>query len=280
MNKKVRYVMYVVTIIICIASLVVGVYSLRKKEAEQQNKINENIIAGGANKTIEKTTLEKFKDMFTNQLVGSVPNENTISKIDGTKPIVYEESQTIAQEGKYSVDAHLPIININSELAQKYNTLTMQNFASKVNTLMSSSQETAKYTIYDTSYTCFVNNNILSIAIMASLKEGNDAQRVIVKTYNYNLQTNQEVTIEQIIQSRGLDTTAVNKKINKEIKKIAEDSISVSKTGYDVFTRDVQSDMYDIKNTKNFIQGENGELYIIYSYGDTHNTSEMDVIQI
>ena len=51
-------------------------------------------------------------------------------------------------------------------------------------------------------------------------------------------------------------------------------------TGYNVYERDLDSDIYDVTEVNNFIQGPNGELYIIYAYGNQAFTSEMDIIEI
>ena len=49
---------------------------------------------------------------------------------------------------------------------------------------------------------------------------------------------------------------------------------SISLYAYELYN------FYDVKNVKTFMQGPDGELYIIYPYGNTSNTSEIDVIKI
>jgi len=279
MNKTVRYLMYVVITIICILSIIVGVSTLETRNARINNEtLSKNLVEP---EEIEESTTEKFKKLFTNQFEDPKVNGLTIQKMDDSKPIVYEESQTIKQDGKYSIDAHLPVINLTSEIAKKCNNETVQNFASKVSALMSTQTEML-YTIYETSFAAFLNNNVLSVAIMGSIKEGTNAQRVIIKTYNFNIVTGEEVKIGDILskENRDIDTTAVNKKINAEVKKAAEEAESVSQTGYEVFKRNVEDTMYNVANVTNFIQGPQGELYIIYAYGNTNNTYEMDVIEV
>ena len=106
------------------------------------------------------------------------------------------------------------------------------------------------YTICEVSYTAYINNDILSVAIMASIKEGDNAQRLLVQAYNYNLKTD------------------------------SDEARSVQSTGYNIYERDLSNSMYDVKNVTNFIQGPSGELYIIYAYGNVAFTSEMDIIEI
>ena len=137
-----------------------------------------------------------------------------------------------------------------------------------------------EYIVYDVTYTSYLNNDILSVAVMALIKQGSSAQRTVVRTYNYNIATGEDVTINDILNLRGLEKTAVNKKINDTVEKAAKDAQAVTSTGYELYERDLDSEIYDITNVITFIQGPNGELYIIYAYGNNAFTSEMDVIQI
>ena len=281
MNKTIRYIMYVLIMIICIVSVFVGVYAVElriakdeRERLEQSAERNEPVRKG------EKSTTEKFKDLFTNEFFGSNFDDTGIKKVETNKPLVYSWSENINKDGKYAIDVHLPAINVDSEIVQKYNEATSQNFISKVNSLKSEEQPNSQFTIYETSFTSYINEDILSIAIRASLKEGNNAQRVIIKTYNYNLKTGQEVKISDILAKRGIEASTVDQKINEEVKEAAEEAESVAKTGYEIYKRNLGNQMYLVKNVTNFIQGPEGELYIIFDYGETNNTSEMDVIKI
>lgn len=281
MNKTIRYIMYVVIMIICIVSVFVGVYAVELKIAKDQRaKMEQEAQTEEPEKKIEKTTTEKFKELFTNEFFGSQFDDSAVAKVEAGKPIVYAWSKTVNKEGKYAIDAHLPAINIDSPLAKQYNENTQRDFISKINDLTSETTENAKYTIFETNFTSYINEDILSIAIMASLKEGSNAQRVIVRTYNYNLKTQTEVKLQDIINKRGLEENAINTKIMDTIKEAADEADSVAKTGYDIYKRNIDSDIYTVEKATNFIQGPNGELYIIYDYGSSSNTSEMDVIEI
>lgn len=48
--------------------------------------------------------------------------------------------------------------------------------------------------------------------------------------------------------------------------------------GYNVFLRDLSSDIYETSNTTNFILGADNYLYVIYPYGNSNFTDAMDVI--
>lgn len=298
MNKTVRYVLYAVVSAICVIAVFIGVFSFIIKKSEP--KVDENYLA--ENKVelpTQEEVKDEFKDLFTNNFFDSNLSVINIAKLDDTKDLVYEGiTLDETKANLYSMKLHIPVININSEIATGYNDNTQQVFVTKANEIMQSAtstdstlangisngitQNTAsnEYTIYDISYTAYVNNNILSVAIMASLKQGNSAQRIIVQTYNYDLVSGKEVTINDIISSRGLDTNVVNKRINAVVKKAYDNAKSLSETGYDIYQRDLTSDMYNVENVNTFIQGPNGELYIIYAYGNSAFTSEMDVIKI
>lgn len=323
MNKTVRYILYVVISAICIMAIFIGVYSFIFKDA----KVNKNEIDPETNTTISSSLEEvkdKFKDLFTNQFFSSNYDDSNIEKIVADQPIVYDAvalEKTV--DGIYSVNVHIPGININTDVAKSYNKLTADNIISKVREIVTQGEEqannnqaqqtnngvvqnstenqdnniendalneavdnnntnqtTSGYTVCNISFTGYINNNILSVAMLITLKEGNNPQRTMVQTYNYNLETEQDVKIMEILENRGLDANAVNKKIKTEIQQATKDAQSLSQSGYNVYQRNPDDDIYDIDNSNTFIQGPNGELYIIYAYGNSNYTSEMDVIQI
>ena len=104
-----------------------------------------------------------------------------------------------------------------SRKCMKYNDNTQKVFADQVNRAMKNEDSTEPI-VCSISYTAYINNNILSVAIMENYKSGKLPQRLIVQTYNYNLDTGEEVTINDVMASRGVDSTSVNKKINSTIK--------------------------------------------------------------
>ncbi len=276
MKKTVRNILYIITIIICVVAIFLGVYAqFFKKEVD--NDLEQGYL--GNNSTGNNITYaeikENFRDLFTNDFMDSGYDDSNINKIDQTKPIVYTAIELQEEsDGKYNINISVPLINIQGV---KYNETTQSIFVQKVNDIMSNS---TLYTICDISYTAYVNNNILSVAIMASIKEGDSAQRIIIQSYNYNLETQKDVKITDILTERGLDEKIVEDRVKTIVKKAAEDAKSMQNTGYNVYERDVESDIYDIEKINNFIQGPDGELYIIFAYGNSAFTSEMDIIQI
>ena len=64
------------------------------------------------------------------------------------------------------------------------------------------------------------------------------------------------------------------------VQNASNDANKMAESGYTVYQRDVNDEMYQIDNITNFIEGPNGELYIIFAYGNNNYTSEMDIIEI
>lgn len=52
--------------------------------------------------------------------------------------------------------------------------------------------------IYNVEYCAYVTNDILSLVVRSTLKEGENTQREIIQTYNYNLLTQKKVTFEDL----------------------------------------------------------------------------------
>ena len=278
MNRTVRFVVYGVITIICILAIFAGVYVVVFKKQTVGNVTNgqdEN------NTTVQDPQFQvksEFKELFQNYFVASNYKATNIKKISEDKDLVYE-GITYKETQNGNLDLHVPLINIQSEIIERYNTTTQSIFVEKANEIMQD-KETLKDTIYSISFTSYINNDILSVAIMANLKEGQKAQKTMLQTYNYNLLTGEEVTINDIIRARGLDVNVINKKITDEVKKANDDALGISSSGYEVYKRDLTSDMYKVENVSIFMQGPNGELYIVYPYGNVEYTTEMDVIQI
>lgn len=272
-----RKTMYVAIIIVCVLSIIAAVYDqISVNSAKKNNKNNQN------NTQIEQKSQEdlkkEFNSIFNNSINLNGYDTSTIKKYDNSKEIVYtaydiEEKK----EDKYEVDIHLPLVNINTNVANSFNGITQKIFADKTTEVLNNSKV---HTIYSIEYTGYINGDILSIIIKSTLKEGSSAQRVIVQTYNYNLKTEQEVTIHDAIAQRGVTENDVSKEITSEITNAIKEANRIQSSGYETYARDINSDMYQTENLTTFFIGNSGKLYIIFAYGNDNFTSEMDIIEI
>lgn len=271
---KAIYIVYIALAILCIIAIGIAVYmqffkdekigvvlGITKKEDKEYNELKEN-----------------FTNIFTNNLTKENMYTGEIKKIRENEDIVFSAYNVQEQKDNYIINIQLPFFNINSDTAKEINKELTKSFKEKSEQIMKSNTEEKK--IYTIKYKAYVTNEILSMLILSELKEGNNNQRIIFKSYNYNLATNKQVDINELIQLKNIDKTNANKKIKEEIEKSQEQNTKLAELGYNTITRDATSDTYKIENTKEFFLGDKGYLYIIYPYGNKEYTSEMDIVII
>lgn len=271
---KAIYIVYIALAILCIIAIGIAVYmqffkdekigvvlGITKKEDKEYNELKEN-----------------FTNIFTNNLTKENMYTGEIKKIRENEDIVFSAYNVQEQKDNYTINIQLPFFNINSDTAKEINKDLTKSFKEKSEQIMKSNTEEKK--IYTIKYKAYVNNEILSMVILSELKEGNNNQRIIFKSYNYNLATNKQVDINELIQLKNIDKTNANKKIKEEIEKSQEQNTKLAELGYNTITRDATSDTYKIENAKEFFLGDKGYLYIIYPYGNKEYTSEMDIVII
>ncbi len=270
-NKR-RIMIYSIAIFACILAIVVvigiqilgndvvdnffGVSKITKKTEEEENRLKAN-----------------FDTLFQNQLENN--SSYVVKKIDENKDIVYTNYEnTDKSANNYEMNVNLPYINIKNQSVQDYNENIKNIFQAKAEEVLKSTNSNVIYTV---KYESYIENNILSLIIYSDLKQDASAQRIIIQTFNFNLETNKELTLEDIIKIYELDEKTVQDKIDNEIKTEEKKAEDLKALGYNVFTRDTKSDMYKIKNATEFFV-HNNNLYIIYAYGNDKLTSERDIV--
>lgn len=272
-----RKLIYILISVVCIVSIISAIF-MQVSLKTGKNKDNET----ASNSQIEEKTQEELKKDF-NHLFNNVINYNDydtskIKKLEDSKDIVYTVYESNAsEENKYELDVNIPVINIDGDVPSKFNNITQKIFADKTTEILNGPKQ---YTIYSITYTGYINGDILSIIIKSTLKEGHEAQRIIVETYNYNLATKEEVSIYDAISKRGVSKEEVIDKVNTEITKSIKEANKIQLTGFETYTRDINSDIYKIDNITTFFIGQDEKLYIVFAYGNTNFTSEMDIIEI
>ena len=175
----------------------------------------------------------------------------------------------------YDVEVHIPKINIESPVIEKYNE-DIQSFINKTNEILKSENKNIIYTV---DYVANVQEDILSLMIKSNLKEGSNAQRVIIETYNYDLRNNKEISLEEVLAIEYVEESKVQDKINTKIEEEQKRVQDLKELGYNIYNRDTTSEQYKVENSKYFYLTDN-VLYIIYPYGNEYYTSERDVVVI
>ena len=276
MSKTARYCIYAFIIAFCIIAIIVGVNAqfFSTKESDEVPDINvSNVVS--VNEEIDISN--KFMQLFDNKLPQFKDYPN-IEKGDLSKNYLYIYSEnpqlpngpyTKKLDGKYDIVAYLPVFNINSDVTNGFNNITINYFVKMMNDIVTNGTTNTNLTI---SFAANVNDNILSVAIISKLKEGDKPQRIMIQGYNYDLANNKEVKVADVLAKKNIDIATANSKIEKVVK-------SADNT---LYKRELTNPIYSIDKVTNFILGRNGELYIIYAYGNQANvySSEMDIVQI
>lgn len=270
---KRRIIMYVIILLICVIAVivVVGVQILG-------NDVVDNMF--GINKITKRTEEEEaslkanFENIFDNQIEDK--GEYKIQKVKQDENLVYTNYTKEDKNEKHEIDVNLPYININNEETDNFNKEIENTFKGKAEEILKDSNQNI---IYIVKYKAYVENNILSLVIYSDLKQNTSAQRVIVQTFNFDLKENKKLTLEDVINSFDLKKADVQNKINTDIQKEQKKSEDLIKLGYNIFSRDINSDIYKVENASEYFV-YNNNIYIIFAYGNNKMTSEKDIVII
>lgn len=271
MKINVRVIVFCIIIVFCIFSINFGVYwqFFRKTDS----------LENPANPTVNYEQLAKdFTNIFRNTLdyQGYNVNISGITKINADKDLIYTwVSKQSSVDNKYELNLNIPRVNISNTSVEKFNDKIKELYVNKANDIILHSTDNTFYTV---EYMGYINTNILSLVIKSTLKEGNNPQRIIIETYNYNLSTNDEVTFNQLLEIKGIQESAVKNAVLNKVQTSNIEAETLKNLGYNVYIRDLSSDIYEISNTLTFLLGADNHLYVIYPYGNANYTDEMDVI--
>ncbi len=181
------------------------------------------------------------------------------------------------------LSAFIPCINIKKEKPININKEIIKQFKNKAEEL--NKFDSSEKTDYSVSYISYLQNNILSLVIRAELFERGKNQRIIIKTFNYNIVEDREVSLEEFLKMKNIKQETAEKKIRSEIKEIQKENDTIEQIvnqtlGGDekIYKRDYNSDIYKISNTKEYFLGKDGMIYLLYAYGNNDNTDALDVV--
>lgn len=273
---KSQKIIFILVGAFCVFALIAGIYTqffVGNKGSDYTQNPTDNISGDSRPKTQEEIK-NQLKSLFTNDFINNSTYE--VQKANDSKDIVYSAYDIQKKEELYEVDIHLPVINISGDVPASFNKITQSVFADEASKILNK-----KYTekvIYDVNYISYINDNILSLAIKSTLKHGNNPQREIIQTYNYNLETGEKVELVDVLTKRNIVQSECQNKINQVVSKAQEEAQILVKSGYQVYNRDLSNSIYQLSNISNFFLGSTGELYIIFAYGNQNFTAEMDVV--
>ena len=272
--SKRRVLVYVAAIVICVIALIIAV-CVQILGNDVTNKIFGVSQIKSKTEEEEQTLKTNFDNLFLNSLEITGDINADIKKQDESKDYVvttYEKRETVS--GKYEMSVFIPYINIDNDTIDKYNDEIKEIFQDKAESILETESQNVLYTV---DYQGYIENNILTVIIKSSLKQGASAQQLIVQTYNYDLLNNKEITLNDEIDMLVLNKTAVQNKIRSEIKAEQDKAEALQELGYEIYNRDSESDYYSIDNSNIFFVHDQN-LYIIYPYGNDALTSEIDIV--
>lgn len=276
--KKKYIIIYTTIIVVCLTCLLIAFYIefYARIDIGKLVGIEQKVRYGNrTEEEINQLETDFFK-IFNNTLEDT-KEDNSSKKKDVDKELIYtqyEKKET--KTNSYDLETHIPYINIKNDVIDKYNREIEEIFINMANKVLKSENRNIIYTV---EYVANIQDGILSVIIHSNFKEGTSAQRVIIKTYNYDLRNNKEITLQEVLKFNQLEGKEIQNKINNRIKFEQQKVEDLKQLGYNIYSRDVNSDIYKIKNTTEFYI-TNNVLYIIYAYGNESETSEMDLIII
>ncbi len=273
-NKQI--LIYSAITILCVILIGVSVYFQFFYSKDRPVGLFEDV---NADKSIEVETEELklgFNNIFNNSLKKDNNGIYNIKKMQLDKEIVLTMYDIeLHSENKYDINIKIPLINIDSDVAKKINKEIDDIFGRKANSIVQSKDGS---NIYNLDYVAFLKGNILSLVIKSTLKEANHPQRVIIKTYNYDISTDTEVNLGTFLLKKNLNKNDVYNKVVEEIEKSISQNEALAQAGFEVFTRKKEDTRSLPENTEVFFMDLNDNLYLIYPYGNGNYTSEMDMI--
>lgn len=278
-------IIYILISIFCVFAVIAGIYAqFIEKDNGSTSKAEENNASSNTNSSIvdeanSQTEIKaNFNNLFTNTINLGGYDTTGIQKLQKDEEIVYSTGDIKNSTDKYEIDMNIPLINIDNDFAKTLNNTTQTVFVNKANEIIADTESTVK-TIYSIDFVAYVNDDILSLVIKSTLKEGSSAQRIMIQTYNFNLTTNTEVTLTDLATVKMLNRDEVNNRIKEVATEANEEAQALQAMGYsETYVRDLTSDIYSIDGANVYFLGPNKELYIVYPYGNNEFTSAMDIV--
>lgn len=275
--KKGQIILYVSIIIVCIICVIVAFYVQFYARIDLKALIGMGEESIYGNKTEEEVLAfeTEFKNALFNNTISNDNGENNNKKKESEKSLVYTEYQKKESKlNSYNLEVNIPLINVDNEIVDNYNKDIQNIFQTLSENVLKSENQNIIYTV---DYAANIQDGILSLIIRATLKKGQDAQKVIIQTYNYDLRNNKEINLKEVLKIEKLNEQEIQNKINTKIQQEAQKAEDFQSLGYNIYLRDIDSDIYKLDNSTEFYITPNA-IYIIYAYGNETNTSETDLV--
>ncbi|MCR5186607.1 MAG: hypothetical protein K6D97_05785 [Clostridia bacterium] len=274
------HVFIAVIVALCIVAICIGIYVDKYYKYSEIDPLMMGIRIGNKKSAEEIVTLKaSFNELFSNDVKSTADEDSeeyNFERInESLGSIVYNAYDLQQDTDFYNVDADIPQLNINAENAKKIN---QEIYETYYKTAYIKMRNIEGMTVYNVKFAAFVNNTYLSLVIKSTLKEDSKPEKVMIKTYNYNMATDSLFTIEDLIKLKNETNESIQDTITKEIQTSDANAKILAKEYGALYTRNLESEIYKVKNTENFFLTQDGYVYIVYAYGNTDDTNEMDIV--
>lgn len=272
-----KFAFFVVVVMVCVVAISIGIYTQYFYKYSETDPLMIGINIGSEKTAEELQLLEaNFNSLFQNTLKINSENVNIVEKLEESKDLLYTGYKLENEdENYYSVNAKIPLINVDSVKAREINKEIKTEFYDKANSIM---RQTDNYVVYNVTYAAYINGDILSIAIKASLKEGDKSEKVSLKTYNYSLTGDRLLSLNDLITLKKDTVENIQSKITSEIKTAYTNAKIIAAEYGNLYERDVECEMYKVENATTFFLTDDGYVYVVYAYGNKDYTNEMDIV--
>ena len=261
MEKNKKIILIIAVSLIVLIGIVIGVFLIVNNK-----KLNEEQIIAQEEQQLSEEELENnFKKKFYN--IEYTEDKNEIV----SKGYFYEAEK----ENEYNIKLNIPQINKETEVTKQINKTIVNIYGNKLLDIINNKNE---YTVYNADFITYNNDNIISIIIKTVLKEGSQAQRTTVETYNYDIENDKLITLNEVLKEKNIDKSKAQTKIINTIREKNTNTKILAEQGYNIYVRDIRSEEYLLENIQTFFIDENGYLYILFPYGNKNYTETMDVI--
>ena len=201
-QKKLK-ILYISIIAICVVAIISAfmIQIVKERHPNEQEKTGNTVELPELTDDKISAYKEQFNDIFENKVNYLENNAYKISKIKKKEEIVYLGYQNNEnKENYYELDVNIPYINIKNETIEEFNKQIQDIFEKKAKDVLNTKNKNIIYTV---DYSAYVTNNILSVVVRSTLKEGANPQRDIIQTYNYDLISQNKCTIDKMIEIKG-----------------------------------------------------------------------------
>ena len=264
-RKNKMLIIIISILLVCSIAIAFGVYDQITDTGTTKGKKQEN--------EIDYEELENsFKDIFTNS-INKQANANSSYNYEEILYCAYDIKEE--KSGNYNINAKLPLFKLEGDIISNVNKEIFDTFGRKIIDIINNS---SAYTTYNLDYVAYVNESIISLVIKCNYKDGTNPQRTIIQTYNYDIEQNKLLNLQDILDYKKLSKEEVQNKVYNKFKDINKQMQNISEQGYNVYIRNEEDNMFEIDNTSNYFLGKDNSLYLVYAYGNNNFTSEIDLV--